>query len=101
MKLIDASGKEWSFEFCFWHSKDSRIYYFKKFYPYVQSTDLRGGDTGALSTFSSPRHFPSVCLALRVNIILIPGTVHCPLTVWAFMDITPERSTKPNSGLWL
>lgn len=46
MTLVDASGKEWSFEFCFWHSKDSRIYYFKKFYPYVQATDLRGGDTG-------------------------------------------------------
>ncbi|XP_073389703.1 B3 domain-containing protein Os07g0679700 isoform X2 [Physcomitrium patens] len=45
MTLVDATGKEWSFEFCFWHSKESRIYYFKKFYPYVQSTDLRGGDT--------------------------------------------------------
>ncbi|CAM6045556.1 unnamed protein product [Sphagnum compactum] len=45
MKLLDEFGKEWAFEFCFWHSKESRIYYFKKFYPYVQSTDLRGGDT--------------------------------------------------------
>lgn len=45
MTLVDAAGKEWSFEFCFWHSKESRIYYFKKFYPYVQSTDLCGGDT--------------------------------------------------------
>lgn len=50
MTLVDASGKEWSFEFCFWHSKESRIYYFKKFYPYVQATDLRGGDTGTYIT---------------------------------------------------
>lgn len=45
MKLLDNKGKEWSFEFCFWHSKDSRIYYFKKFYPFVQSENLVGGDT--------------------------------------------------------
>lgn len=48
MKLLDNKGKEWSFEFCFWHSKDSRIYYFKKFYPFVQSENLTGGDTGAM-----------------------------------------------------
>lgn len=45
MKLLDNKGKEWCFEFCFWHSKDSRIYYFKKFYPFVQSENLVGGDT--------------------------------------------------------
>uniref|UniRef100_A0A7I4DAG6 CW-type domain-containing protein n=1 Tax=Physcomitrium patens TaxID=3218 RepID=A0A7I4DAG6_PHYPA len=45
MTLIDDAGKEWSFEFCFWYSKESRIYYLKRFYPYVQATNLRGGDT--------------------------------------------------------
>jgi hypothetical protein len=53
MKLLDEFGKEWAFEFCFWHSKESRIYYFKKFYPYVQSTDLRGGDTGTFFVLES------------------------------------------------
>jgi hypothetical protein len=52
MKLLDNKGKEWSFEFCFWHSKDSRIYYFKKFYPFVQSENLVGGDTGAVCSLS-------------------------------------------------
>ena len=47
MSLVDDAGKEWTFEFCFWYSKESRIYYFKKFYPYVQARNLRGGDTGA------------------------------------------------------
>lgn len=45
MSLVDDAGKEWTFEFCFWYSKESRIYYFKKFYPYVQARNLRGGDT--------------------------------------------------------
>lgn len=54
MSLVDDVGKKWSFEFCFWYSKESRIYYFKKFYPYVQSRNLRGGDTGAEISKSLP-----------------------------------------------
>lgn len=46
MSLVDEEGRTWSFEFCFWYSKESRIYYFKRFYPYVQARNLRGGDTG-------------------------------------------------------
>ena len=61
MKLLDNKGKEWSFEFCFWHSKDSRIYYFKKFYPFVQSENLVGGDTGAIcSLYADCIVFPSL-----------------------------------------
>ncbi|KAG0620032.1 hypothetical protein M758_4G183600 [Ceratodon purpureus] len=45
MSLVDDAGKKWTFEFCFWFSKESRIYYFKKFHPYVQARNLRGGDT--------------------------------------------------------
>jgi hypothetical protein len=30
MSLVDDAGKEWTFEFCFWYSKESRIYYFKQ-----------------------------------------------------------------------
>jgi len=72
MSLVDDTGKKWSFEFCFWYSKESRIYYFKKFYPFVQARNLRGGDTGARESLLPEALF----LGLNVSNQLMLETHH-------------------------
>lgn len=67
ISFLDEFGKEWSFEFCFWHSKDSRIYYLKKFFPFVQSANIRGGDTGVFLHCSSEIPFCFSCCYLLVS----------------------------------
>jgi len=46
LKVQDASGKEWIFQFRFWPNNNSRMYVLEGVTPCIQSMQLQAGDTG-------------------------------------------------------
>lgn len=46
LKVQDSMGKEWTFQFRFWPSGNSRIYVLEGVTPCIQSMQLQAGDTG-------------------------------------------------------
>lgn len=46
LKVQDASGKEWVFQFRFWPNNNSRMYVLEGVTPCIQSMQLQAGDTG-------------------------------------------------------
>lgn len=45
----DLKGQEWVFQFRFWPNNNSRMYVLEGVIPYIQSMQLRAGDTGKTS----------------------------------------------------
>ena len=48
LKIQDAMGKDWIFQFRFWPNNNSRMYVLEGVTPCIQSMQLRAGDTGIL-----------------------------------------------------
>jgi len=46
LKILDAKGKEWIFQFRFWPNNNSRMYVLEGVTPCIQSMQLQAGDTG-------------------------------------------------------
>jgi len=46
LKVQDASGKEWIFQFRYWPNNNSRMYVLEGVTPCIQSMQLQAGDTG-------------------------------------------------------
>lgn len=46
LKVQDAKGKEWIFQFRFWPNNNSRMYVLEGVTPCIQSMQLQAGDTG-------------------------------------------------------
>ncbi|ONK75980.1 uncharacterized protein A4U43_C03F22580 [Asparagus officinalis] len=49
LKVQDASGKEWAFQFRFWPNNNSRMYVLEGVTPCIQSMQLQAGDTVTFS----------------------------------------------------
>lgn len=49
LKMQDASGKEWVFQFRFWPNNNSRMYVLEGVTPCIQSMQLQAGDTVTFS----------------------------------------------------
>ncbi|XP_020596220.1 B3 domain-containing protein Os07g0563300-like isoform X2 [Phalaenopsis equestris] len=49
LKMQDASGKEWVFQFRFWPNNNSRMYVLEGVTPCIQSMQLQAGDTVSFS----------------------------------------------------
>lgn len=49
LKVQDASGKEWMFQFRFWPNNNSRMYVLEGVTPCIQSMQLQAGDTVTFS----------------------------------------------------
>ncbi|PNX79174.1 B3 domain-containing protein, partial [Trifolium pratense] len=45
LKILDAKGKEWIFQFRFWPNNNSRMYVLEGVTPCIQSMQLQAGDT--------------------------------------------------------
>lgn len=45
LKIQDANGKDWVFQFRFWPNNNSRMYVLEGVTPYIQSMQLQAGDT--------------------------------------------------------
>lgn len=50
LKVQDAKGKEWIFQFRFWPNNNSRMYVLEGVTPCIQSMQLQAGDTGKHTT---------------------------------------------------
>lgn len=48
LKILDAKGKEWIFQFRFWPNNNSRMYVLEGVTPCIQSMQLQAGDTGKI-----------------------------------------------------
>lgn len=46
LKILDAKGKEWVFQFRYWPNNNSRMYVLEGVTPFIQSMKLQAGDTG-------------------------------------------------------
>ena len=46
LRVQDAKGTEWTFQFRFWPNNNSRMYVLEGVTPCIQSMQLRAGDTG-------------------------------------------------------
>lgn len=46
MRVQDAKGTEWTFQFRFWPNNNSRMYVLEGVTPCIQAMQLRAGDTG-------------------------------------------------------
>ena len=46
LKVQDANGQEWVFQFRFWPNNNSRMYVLEGVTPCIQSMKLQAGDTG-------------------------------------------------------
>lgn len=46
LKVQDAKGHEWIFQFRFWPNNNSRMYVLEGVTPCIQSMQLQAGDTG-------------------------------------------------------
>lgn len=46
LKVQDAKGKEWIFQFRFWPNNNSRMYVLEGVTPCIQSMQLQAGDIG-------------------------------------------------------
>lgn len=60
IKIQDAKGKDWYFQFRFWPNNNSRMYVLEGVTPWIQSMQLQAGDTGDL-------------LFLRNTILIVPS----------------------------
>ncbi|OIW13664.1 hypothetical protein TanjilG_08006 [Lupinus angustifolius] len=49
LKVLDAKGKEWTFQFRFWPNNNSRMYVLEGVTPCIQSMQLQAGDTVTFS----------------------------------------------------
>ncbi|XP_027933510.1 B3 domain-containing protein Os07g0563300-like isoform X1 [Vigna unguiculata] len=49
LKILDAKGKEWIFQFRFWPNNNSRMYVLEGVTPCIQSMQLQAGDTVTFS----------------------------------------------------
>ncbi|MED6145148.1 hypothetical protein PIB30_022291 [Stylosanthes scabra] len=49
LKILDAKGKEWTFQFRFWPNNNSRMYVLEGVTPCIQSMQLQAGDTVTFS----------------------------------------------------
>lgn len=49
LKIQDANGKDWVFQFRFWPNNNSRMYVLEGVTPYIQSMQLQAGDTVTFS----------------------------------------------------
>ncbi|XLU65602.1 B3 domain-containing transcription repressor VAL2 [Arachis hypogaea] len=49
LKILDAKGKEWIFQFRFWPNNNSRMYVLEGVTPCIQSMQLQVGDTVTFS----------------------------------------------------
>lgn len=50
LKVQDANGKDWMFQFRFWPNNNSRMYVLEGVTPCIQSMQLQAGDTGMIWT---------------------------------------------------
>ncbi|KAG5104616.1 hypothetical protein JHK82_041586 [Glycine max] len=62
LKILDAKGKEWIFQFRFWPNNNSRMYVLEGVTPCIQSMQLQAGDTGFLEYYA-----PRFCLIIPVE----------------------------------
>jgi len=68
LKVQDARGKEWVFQFRFWPNNNSRMYVLEGVTPCIQSMQLQAGDTGNFME-------GSVCVCVRtcVRVVVVMG----------------------------
>ncbi|KAJ4972296.1 hypothetical protein NE237_005395 [Protea cynaroides] len=57
LKLQDAMGKDWVFQFRFWPNNNSRMYVLEGVTPCIQSMQLQAGDTVIFSRIDPERKF--------------------------------------------
>lgn len=64
LKIQDAKGKDWVFQFRFWPNNNSRMYVLEGVTPCIQSMQLQAGDTGDLLSplRNNIEIFPSICV---------------------------------------
>lgn len=74
LKVQDAKGKEWIFQFRFWPNNNSRMYVLEGVTPCIQSMQLQAGDIGMHITikdaYSLIRDYTSHFISLRWHLLL-------------------------------
>lgn len=68
LKVQDAKGTEWTFQFRFWPNNNSRMYVLEGVTPCIQSMQLRAGDTGILLLMCFLRQYRNGFLCLLIII---------------------------------
>ena len=71
LKILDAKGKEWIFQFRFWPNNNSRMYVLEGVTPCIQSMQLQAGDTGTEGNW---------CVGIY-GIFLVPSSLLIPYLV--------------------
>lgn len=69
LKVQDAKGKEWIFQFRFWPNNNSRMYVLEGVTPCIQSMQLQAGDIGMHITIKMTHH-SLLKIGLRWHLLL-------------------------------
>ena len=78
MKVQDASGKDWVFQFRFWPNNNSRMYVLEGVTPCIQAMQLQAGDTGMFLDLNQVSWlFGALQLKPRVHYLTLLLQVFC------------------------